>query len=151
MSLVRVQNFSISLDGFGTGEGQSHDAHFGHAGDRLHEWMFATGCGSPAAAAASTTPSPAARATDRRRDHGCRKVRPPRMARGPGKAAGTARGVPTRRSTGPVFVLTHHTRPPIEMAGGTMFHFIDGRRPRRSRRPARLPAANTYASAEAPQ
>ena len=42
MSLVRVHNFCISLDGFGTGEGQSHDAHFGHAGDRLHEWMFAT-------------------------------------------------------------------------------------------------------------
>ena len=31
MSLTRVNNFSISLDGFGTGEGQSHDAHFGHA------------------------------------------------------------------------------------------------------------------------
>ncbi|MFI6074207.1 hypothetical protein ACIA5C_21845 [Actinoplanes sp. NPDC051343] len=42
MSLARVQNFSISLDGFGTGEGQSRDAHFGHAGDSLHEWMFAT-------------------------------------------------------------------------------------------------------------
>ena len=25
----------------------------------------------------------------------------------------------------PVFVLTHHTRPPIEMEGGTTFHFID--------------------------
>jgi hypothetical protein len=24
----------------------------------------------------------------------------------------------------PVFVLTHHTRPPIEMEGGTTFHFI---------------------------
>ena len=42
MSLVRVHNFSISLDGFGTGEGQSADAHFGHAGDRRHEWMFTT-------------------------------------------------------------------------------------------------------------
>ena len=42
MSLVRVHNFAISLDGFGTGEGQSADAHFGHAGDRLHQWMFAT-------------------------------------------------------------------------------------------------------------
>src|SRR4051794_41780669 len=42
MSLARVQHFSISLDGFGTGEGQSADAHFGHAGERLHEWMFAT-------------------------------------------------------------------------------------------------------------
>src|SRR5207248_2847044 len=42
MSLARVQNFSISLDGFGTGEGQSYDAPFGHAGHRLHQWMFAT-------------------------------------------------------------------------------------------------------------
>ena len=42
MSLARVQFFSISLDGFGTGEGQSHDALFGHAGERLHEWMFVT-------------------------------------------------------------------------------------------------------------
>src|SRR5919109_43391 len=42
MSLARVHNFAISLDGFGTGEGQSDDAHFGHAGDRLHRWMFAT-------------------------------------------------------------------------------------------------------------
>jgi dihydrofolate reductase len=25
----------------------------------------------------------------------------------------------------PVFVLTHHPRPPIAMAGGTTFHFID--------------------------
>ena len=37
-----VQQFSISLDGFGTGEPQSLDAPFGHAGERLHEWMFAT-------------------------------------------------------------------------------------------------------------
>src|SRR3954453_9052792 len=42
MSLVRVHNFSISLDGYGTGEGQSRDLHFGHAGERLHEWIFAT-------------------------------------------------------------------------------------------------------------
>jgi len=42
VSLVRIHNFSISLDGFGTGEPQSHDAPFGHAGERLHEWMIAT-------------------------------------------------------------------------------------------------------------
>src|SRR5438874_5837193 len=41
-SRVRVHNFSVSLDGFGTGEGQSLDAPFGHAGTRLHEWFFAT-------------------------------------------------------------------------------------------------------------
>jgi hypothetical protein len=37
MSLARVQFFSISLDGFGTGEGQSLGAPFGHAGERLHD------------------------------------------------------------------------------------------------------------------
>ena len=42
MSQVRVHNFSISLDGFGTGDGFTFDAPFGHAGHRLHEWMFAT-------------------------------------------------------------------------------------------------------------
>jgi dihydrofolate reductase len=42
MSLARVHNFAISLDGYGTGEGQSKVDHFGHAGDRLHQWMFAT-------------------------------------------------------------------------------------------------------------
>ena len=42
MSDVRVHNFSISLDGFATGEGLAADAPFGHAGHRLHEWMFAT-------------------------------------------------------------------------------------------------------------
>ena len=25
----------------------------------------------------------------------------------------------------PTFVLTHHPRPPLEMAGGTTFHFLD--------------------------
>ncbi|MEC5200457.1 hypothetical protein RCH21_002703 [Arthrobacter sp. PL16] len=42
MSLVRVHNFSISLDGFGAGEGQQLDAPFGHAGSRLVEWAIGT-------------------------------------------------------------------------------------------------------------
>lgn len=50
--LVRVQNFSVSMDGFGAGEGQSLEAPFGHAQGRggdepslpadLASWMFAT-------------------------------------------------------------------------------------------------------------
>jgi hypothetical protein len=34
MSLTRVQNFSVLLDGFATSEGQSLGAPFGHAGER---------------------------------------------------------------------------------------------------------------------
>src|SRR5262245_53744142 len=42
MSLVRVHNFSVSLDGFGTGVAQSMEAPFGHAKERLLEWFFGT-------------------------------------------------------------------------------------------------------------
>ena len=42
MAQVRVHNFSVSLDGFGTGKGQSLDAPFGHATGRLMEWFLAT-------------------------------------------------------------------------------------------------------------
>ena len=47
MSQVRVHNFSISLDGFGTGEDLTFDAPFGHAGHRMHQWMFVTRFGRP--------------------------------------------------------------------------------------------------------
>ena len=42
MSRVRVQHFAVSLDGFATGEGLSLEQPFGHAGERLHQWMMAT-------------------------------------------------------------------------------------------------------------
>ncbi len=51
MSLSRIHNFSISLDGFGTGEPQSADASFGHAGERLHQWMFHSRFWDPAGTA----------------------------------------------------------------------------------------------------
>jgi hypothetical protein len=85
MSLARVQHFSISLDGFGTGEGQSLDAPFGHAGERLHEWMFVTrwwhemadqpdGTGGIDDAVLRLHDSGVGA------DHGCEQVRPARMA-----------------------------------------------------------------------
>ncbi len=40
--MVRVHNLAVSLDGFATGEGQSLEAPFGHAGGRLMEWFFPT-------------------------------------------------------------------------------------------------------------
>ena len=42
MSRVRVHNFSVSLDGFGVGEGQTRQSPFGHAGTRLLEWALPT-------------------------------------------------------------------------------------------------------------
>src|ERR1700690_1603328 len=40
MSLVRVHNLSVSLDGFGAGADQSLEAPFGHAGSRLVRWFM---------------------------------------------------------------------------------------------------------------
>jgi dihydrofolate reductase len=126
MSLVRVHNFSISLDGFGTGEGQSRDAHFGHAGDRLHEWMFATrwwarkrpggSGGIDDAFARLFEPGIGAEIM------GAGKFGHPGWHEDPDWKGAWGANPPFHT---PVFVLTHHTRPSIEMQGGTTFHFID--------------------------
>ena len=135
MSQVRVHNFSISLDGFGTGEGLSLDAPFGHAGHRMHEWMIATRFGREQvlgesggtegvdhAMAAQFGPGIGAEIMGRG------KFGPPEE--GPWTGVGTDeewRGWwgPNPPFHSPVFVLTHHIRPPIEMEGGTTFHFVD--------------------------
>src|SRR2546430_2486539 len=114
MSLARVHNFSISLDGFGTGEGQSADAHFGHAGERLHEWMFATRwwgemVGQPGGPGGIDAASPHQSAPGSGAEIvGAGKSAPPG---GQGARGGRGGGGPTPPFHTPVFVLTHHTRP----------------------------------------
>lgn len=128
MSLVRVQNFSISLDGFGTGDVQTREAPFGHAGERLHEWMFATRWG--AAMFGGTGGSGGVdEAFARQFDSGigaeimgAGKFGPPGWHADPEWRGWWGEDPPFHT---PVFVLTHHPRPPLEMAGGTTFHFLD--------------------------
>jgi dihydrofolate reductase len=128
MSLARVQFFSVSLDGFGTGEPQSHDEPFGHAGDRLHEWMFLTRWWHEVTGQAGGS---------RGIDDAMLRLHAPGV--GAEIMGANKYGYPGWHEdpewTGwwgpeppfhtPVFVLTHHTRPPLEMAGGTTFHFLD--------------------------
>jgi dihydrofolate reductase len=128
MSLARVHNFSISLDGFGTGEGQSRDAHFGHAGDRLHEWMFATRCGRAMLGQAGGGGG-VDDAFTRQHDPGigaeimgAGKFGHPGWHEDPEWKGAWGSNPPFHT---PVFVLTHHTRPSIEMEGGTTYHFLD--------------------------
>jgi len=132
-SQVRVHNLSISLDGFATGEGLTFDAPFGHAGERLHEWMFATRFGRSMLGQPGGSTG-ADNAFTERHDPG---VGAEIMGRGkfgpqvgPWTDAGTEREWrgwwgPNPPFHTPVFVLTHHPRPSIEMDGGTVFHFID--------------------------
>lgn len=42
MSRVRVENFTLSLDGHDAGPGQSRRAPMGRGGETLHGWAFAT-------------------------------------------------------------------------------------------------------------
>ena len=42
MTKLRVHSLAVSLDGFATGEGQSLETPFGHAGQRLMSWFFPT-------------------------------------------------------------------------------------------------------------
>ena len=123
MSLTRIHNFSISLDGFGTGEPQSLEAPFGHAGQRLHRWMMATRSWD---ASGSTG---ADNAFAERHDHGfgaeimgANKFGPPGWHDDPDWTGWWGQNPPFHT---PAFVLTHHPRPPIEMDGGTTFHFLD--------------------------
>jgi dihydrofolate reductase len=128
MSLARVQFFSISLDGYVTGEGLSREEPFGHAGERLHEWMFETRWwhemqGEPGGSAGIDD------ALVRLHNTG---VGAEIMGAGkygyPGwedDADWTGWWGPEPPFHTPVFVLTHHTRPSVEMAGGTTFHFLD--------------------------
>jgi len=41
MSELRVHNFSISLDGYGSGPDQGVENPLGVGGEQLHEWIFA--------------------------------------------------------------------------------------------------------------
>ena len=128
MSLVRVHNFAISLDGFGAGEPQSREQPFGHAGERLHEWMFVTRWwhentrkpggtrGIDDAFAQQSIPGIGAEIM------GANKFGPPGWHEN-AEWKGWWGANPPFHS--PTFILTHHTRPPIEMQGGTTFHFIN--------------------------
>jgi dihydrofolate reductase len=129
MSRVRVHNFSVSLDGFGTGEGQSLEAPFGHAGGRLMEWLSATrtfhemqgepggATGADDAFASNWGPGIGAEIMGRN------KFGPQRGPWTDEQWKGWWGDDPVFHT--PVFVLTHHPRPPIKMQGGTTFHFIE--------------------------
>lgn len=132
--LVRVHNFTVSLDGFGTGEGPTFEAPFGHAGHRLHQWMFATRYGHTMMGKVGGTTG-----VD---DAFCQQFLPGIGAEIMGRGKFDWRTGPwTDLGTEdewrgwwgdnppfhtPVFVRTHHPRPSFEMEGGTTFHFVDG-------------------------
>jgi dihydrofolate reductase len=132
VSRVRVHNFSISLDGFGTGEGLAVDAPFGHAGGRLVEWMKAT-CFWHQLGVVDMGDSVGSEGVDNAFAErfgpgigaeimGAGKFGPPGWQVDPDWRGWWGEDPPFHT---PTFVLTHRPRPPMQMEGGTTFHFLD--------------------------
>ena len=129
MPRVRVHNFSISLDGFATGEPQALETPFGHAGQRLHEWMMATrfarreifgqeggSDGLDHAMAVQHGPGIGAEIM------GANKFGPPGWQDDPEWRGWWGDDPPFHT---PTYVLTHRPIPSLEMEGGTTFHFLE--------------------------
>lgn len=130
MTKIRVQSFSISLDGYGAGPAQSLEHPLGVGGERLHDWAFAT-----------RTFQQHVMHDDGAGETG---IDDDFIARGFANVGawvlgrnmfGPVRGPwPDDSWRGwwgdeppyhtPVMVLTHYARPPLEMDGGTVFHFV---------------------------
>ena len=124
-----VVDISVSLDGFVAGPNQSLEDPLGEHGEMLHDWVVATkqfksthggeggGGGVDDEVGAEHLAGKGASIMGRRMYS---------SGQGPWendpKAGGWWGDDPPFHH--PVFVLTHHTREPLEMKGGTTFHFV---------------------------
>lgn len=130
MGKLRVHSFAVSIDGYGAGPSQDIDNPLGVGGMALHDWVFETRTFQrmlgKQGGAVGVDDDFAARGFD--------NIGAWILGR---NMFGPIRGPwPDDRWKGwwgddppfhtPVFVLTHYPRPPVEMAGGTVFHFVTG-------------------------
>lgn len=128
MSRVRVHNFTISIDGYGAGPHQTRDEPLGAGGEALHEWFFPTRTfqrmGGKTGGTTGVDDEFAGRFGE-----GVGAWIMGRNMFGPVRGDwpdDTWRGWWGKNPPyhGPVFVLTHHPRPSVEMEGGTVYHFV---------------------------
>lgn len=131
MTRVRVDGFTLSLDGYGAGPDQDLEHPLGVGGTELHQWLL---------------PTRTFQRTSFGKDEGVTGIDDTFAARGFqnvgawilgrnmfGPVRGEWRDASWKGWWGdtppyhvPVFVLTHHARAPIAMDGGTTFHFVTG-------------------------
>lgn len=128
MTKLRVHSFSISLDGYGAGSKQDLDDPLGIGGEDLHEWIVRTRTFQRMQGNEDGETG----VDDDFTARGFRNLGAWIMGR---NMFGPVRGAwPDDTWKGwwgdnppyhvPVFVLTHHARPPVEMEGDTTFHFV---------------------------
>lgn len=130
MSKVKVCAFTVSIDGFGAGPGQSLEQPMGARGETLHPWMFHTRTFQQMIGKSGGTED----VNDQFAKRSFENLGAWIMGR---NMFGPVRGEwPDESWKGwwgdnppyhvPVFVLTHHARKPLEMEGNTTFHFVTG-------------------------
>jgi dihydrofolate reductase len=128
MSKLRVQSFTMSVDGYGAGPNPSVDYALGVGGMALHKWAFATRTFRKMQGNAGGTTG----VDEDFAARGFTNIGAWILGR---NMFGPIRGKwPDDQWKGwwgdnppyhvPVFVLTHHPRASIAMAGGTTFHFV---------------------------
>jgi dihydrofolate reductase len=131
MSRVRVESFTISLDGFGAGPNQDVNNPLGAGGTALHQWAFPTRTFQRILFGAEEGTTGV---DDEFAARGFENVGAWIIGRNMfGPIRGPWLDINWRGWWGdnppyhvPVFILTHHSRPPIQMGGNTTFHFITG-------------------------
>jgi dihydrofolate reductase len=127
MSKLRC-HISVSLDGFVAGPNQSAENPLGEGGERLHEWVIQLAAWRESHGHEGGVVNESGRIVEESRANVGAAVMGRNMFGPPG-------GGPWDENwTGwwgddppyhyPVFVLTHHPREPLEMKGGTTFHFV---------------------------
>lgn len=130
MGQVRVESFAISLDGYGAGPDQDINNGLGVGGEDLHQWFIPTRTFQRTHGAGDGTTG----VDEDFAARGFRNIGAWILGR---NMFGPIRGPwPDSSWKGwwgdnppyhvPVFVLTHHARPPVEMEGNTTFHFVTG-------------------------
>jgi len=128
MTRVRVENFTISLDGYGAGPDQGVDKPLGMGGETLHDWLISTRAWRQMHGMEGGESG----IDDDFAARGVTNIGAWIMGRNMfGPVRGPWTDMTWRGWWGdeppfgcPVFILTHHPRPPIEMKNGTIFHFV---------------------------
>lgn len=129
MGKVKAQ-ISVSLDGYMAGPNQSEEHPLGEGGMALHEWVFKLASWQQAhgreAGEGDENPSNAVLSAAQENVGavvmGRNMFGPVRGPWGASDWRGWWGEEPPFHV--PVFVLTHHQREPLEMDGGTSFHFV---------------------------
>ncbi|HXU06480.1 MAG TPA: dihydrofolate reductase family protein [Polyangia bacterium] len=128
MSRLLVRGFTISLDGYGAGPNQSLEKPLGVSGEGLHEWLVQTRTFKRIhGGEGGTTGTDDDFAAQGFEGVGAwimgRNMFGPIRDRWPDESWRGWWGEDPPYHV-PVFVLTHHPRPPLAMEGGTVFHFV---------------------------